>query len=79
MTLADNLPYLQEACKLICAAGFGGLIMLVWVIAYNEPEKAYVAADNLIMLCMVIATLSGALWLMLDMDRNTEIAIREKL
>jgi len=79
MSVADNLPYLQEACKLICAAGFGGLIMLVWVIAYDEPEKAYSAADSLIMLCMVIATLSGALWIILDMDANTDIPIREKL
>jgi len=55
------------------------VLMLIWVISYNEPAKAYVAADNLIMLCMVIASLSGALWLMLDMDRNTEIPIREKL
>jgi hypothetical protein len=79
MTVADNLPYLQECCKLISAAGFGGVLMLIWVISYNNPEKAYVAADNLIMLCMVIASLSGALWLMLDMDRNTDIEIREKL
>jgi len=79
MTVADNLPYLKEVCKLISAAGFGGVLMLIWVISYNEPRQAYSAADSLIMVCLVIATLFGSLWMLLDMDENTDIPIREKL
>jgi len=79
MTAHLNSPRAREALKLITAAGFGGLLMLVWVITYDNPEQAYVAADSLIMVCMVLSVLAGSLWMLLDMDKNTEIDIREKL
>jgi hypothetical protein len=79
MTLALNNGYVREACKLITTGGFGGLLVLIWVITYDNPEKAYVAADSLIMVCMVICLVAGFLWIMLDMDANTDIDVKENL
>jgi hypothetical protein len=78
MTLADNLPYLREACKLITASGVGGLLFGVAILS-AKPENAYLMADGLILICMAVCFFAGGLWLLLDMDKNTEIDVREKL
>jgi hypothetical protein len=78
MSLANNVPYLREMCKLITAAGMGGLLFGVGVLS-AKPENAYVMADGLILICMAVCFFAGGLWLLLDMDKSTDIDIREKL
>jgi len=78
MSLANNVPYLRELCKLITAGGMGGLLFGVAVLS-AKPESAYLMADGLVLICMAICFFAGGLWLLLDMDANTEIDVEEWL